>query len=159
MKDQVGTRVPTQEQTDQWVAEIRRLREEMAPYGVGLTPEDRKHTLKFRAGGEPIVQKISRAVRAHEMSLPGITPDGMDADLLLIQRMKPVRDAAEGLFQFADDTILEAGSECWYAATAYYTGLARVVSTFPDIKNVVEEIGSFFARRRKRQPSTGGPTS
>lgn len=153
MQDRVGNKVPSEQLAEKWLTVINQLKDEMAPYGVSLTPDDRKHTLKFRPGGESIVQKIGGVVRKHEVSLPGITADGMDADLLLTQRMKPVRDAAELLFQFTDDTILEAGSECWYAATAYYTSLSRMVSSFPDIKTVVAEVASFFATgRRKQQP-------
>jgi hypothetical protein len=75
----------------------------------------------------------------------------MEADLNLAEKLKLVRDAAEALYQFADDTILEASSECWYAATAYYTTLSRMVSIYPDIKAVVAQVSSLFATGRRRQ--------
>src|SRR5512142_3072924 len=134
MQDRVGTNVPTEEQVAGWVAAINKVQQEMMPYGVGLTADERKHALRFRLGGEPMVRTIATLVRKHGVALPGITADGMEADLRLMQRMKPVREALDALFQFADDTILEASSECWYAATAYYTALNRMVTTFPDIK-------------------------
>lgn len=155
MQDRVGANVPSNDQIVGWVATINKLQQEIAPYGVGLTPEERKHTLKFRPGGEPVVKSLADAVKKHGVSLPGITADGMAADLLLAQRMKPVHDAADALYQFTDDTILEASSECWYAATAYYTSLTRMVSSFPDLKRLIGEIAEFFAtRRRKRATPT-----
>jgi hypothetical protein len=157
MQDRVGTNVPTEDQAKAWVATIEKLAQEMAPFGVGLTPEERKHTLKFRPGGEPHVHAIAGSVRKHEVALPGITADGMEADLLLAQRLKPVRDAAESLYQFADDTILEASSECWYAMTAYYTSLSRMVGNFPDIKAVVQQVSEFFATRRRPKPPAATP--
>lgn len=160
MQDRVGANIPTDEQIAGWVAAINQLQQDMAPYGVGLTPEERKHTLKFRPGGEPVVHSLAGVVRKHDVSLPGITADGMEADLLLAQKMKPVHEAAEALYQFTDDTILEASSECWYAATAYYTAMSRMVSGFPDIKAVIGQIASFFATRRHQQPQpTQTPTA
>ena len=157
MQDRVGTNVPTEDQSKAWVAAIQNLAKELAPYGVGLTPEERKHTLKFRPGGEPHVHAVAGTVRKHEVALPGITADGMEADLLLAQRMKPVRDAAETLYQFADDTILEASSECWYAMTAYYTSLSRMIGNFPDIKAVVQQVSAFIATRRRPKPPAETP--
>jgi hypothetical protein len=154
MQDRVGVTVPTEAQVAVWVAAINKLRQDMAPYGVSLTPDERRHTLKFRPGGEPIVSSLAAAVREHNVSLPGITADGMQADLLLTQRMKPLRDAAETLCQFADDTMLEASSECWYAATAYYTALSRMVSSFPDLKATIGQIASFFGVRRRQSPQS-----
>jgi hypothetical protein len=151
MQDRVGEKVPTDEQVAGWLTAIKNLQQEMAPYGVGLTPEERRHTLKFRPGGEAIVHALALSVRNHDVALPGITADGMEADLSLAEKLKPVRDAAEALYQFADDTILEASSECWYAATAYYTTLSRMVSSYPDIKAVVAQVSSLFATGRRRQ--------
>ncbi len=157
MQDRVGANVPTDEQVAGWVTTINKLQKDMAPFGVGLTPDERRHTLKFRPGGETIVHALAGTVRKHDVALPGITADAMEADLLLVQKMKPVRDAAEALFQFADDTILEASSECWYAATAYYTMFSRMVTSFPDIKAVVAQVASFFATRRRQQPPATEP--
>jgi hypothetical protein len=151
MKNRVGTMVPSDELVSGWIGTLKKLQVDMAPYGVGLTPDERKHTLKFRPGGETIVHAIAASVRNHSLSLPGISADGMEGDLVLVQKMKPVRDAAQALFEFADDTILEGSSECWYAATAYYTALSRMVSSFPDIKAVVAEVASFMSTRRHRQ--------
>ena len=158
MQDRVGAKVPTDEQIAGWVSAINKLQQEMAPFGVGLTPDERRHTLRFRLGGEPIVQLLAAGVKKHDVALPGISAEGMLADLQLLQRMKPVRDAAESLFQFTDDTILEASAECWYAATAYYTALSRMVSTFPDIKSTIAEVSSFFSRRRQRSQPVPAPS-
>jgi len=158
MQDRVGTNVPTDEQIVGWVATINKIQQEMAPYGPGLTPEERRHALRFRLGDEPIVHSLAGVVRKHEVSLPGITADGMQADLLLMQKLKPICDAAHALYQFTDDTMLESASECWYAATAYYTAVSRMVSSFPDIKATIADVASFFARRRRRSLPAPAPT-
>lgn len=158
MLDRVGANIPTDQQIESWLGTIKGLHQEMAPYGVSLTPEERKHTLKFRPGGEPIVHAVAGAVRNHNISLPGISADGMEADLSLVQKLKIVRDAAEALYQFVDDTTLEASSECWYAATAYYTTCSRLVSSFPDLKIMVAQVAAFFSTGRRRQSEPTQPT-
>jgi hypothetical protein len=97
------------------------------------------------------VRSLAASVRNHDVALPGITADGMEADLSLAEKLKSVRDAAESLYQFVDDTILEASSECWYAATAYYTMMSRMVSSYPDVKPVVAQVSSLFATGRRKQ--------
>ncbi len=159
MQDRVGSNIPTDEQVTGWLTAIQKVREEMAPFGVGLSPEERRHTLKFRPGGETIVHALATAVRGHDLSLPGISADGMEADLSIAEKLKPVRDAAEALYQFTDDTILEASSECWYAATAFYTTMSRMVSSYPDIKAVVAQVSSLFATGRRRQAAVTAPSN
>lgn len=155
MQDRVGTKLPTDEQVAGWLTSIKKVQQEMEPFGIGLTPDERKHTLKFRPGGEAIVHALAGSVRGHDVALPGITADAMEADLSLAEKLKPVREAAEALYQFTDDTILEASSECWYAATAYYTALSRMISNYPDIKAVVAQVASLFAIGRRKHAEPG----
>ena len=47
MQDRLGTNVPTSAPLEGCLATINQLREQMVPYGVGLTPDERKPTLTF----------------------------------------------------------------------------------------------------------------
>jgi hypothetical protein len=125
----------------------------MAPYCVGLTPDERLHTLKFRKGGEGIVGKLAALVRSQSVTLPGISAEAMQADLNLAQALGPVRDQLADLHQLVDDTILEARSECWYSATAFYTALSRLMGAAPEIKTVIAEIATFFSTGRRSKPT------
>ena len=82
----------------------------------------------------------------------------MKADLLLAQRLRPlsveVEVEAEALRQRLDDTVLEAQSECWWAATAFYTALSRMIYADPRLEAALGPIIEFFAvgRRKVKAP-------
>ena len=111
--------------------------------------------LKMRTGGEPIVADIAKLASDHGITLPQITVDGMLADLALAQRIRPLASAIAQLNQRLSDTVLEAQSECWWAATALYTSLLRVSSGDPVLAAALKPIVDFFAvGRRKRAAGT-----
>ncbi len=96
------------------------------------------------------------AVRASSprLALPKISVDGMKRDLLLAQRLRPLATQATKLAQRLDDTILEAQSECWWAATAFYSALARISGADAALQKAMEPIVAFFAvgRRKAKEP-------
>ena len=75
----------------------------------------------------------------------------MLADLTLAQRLRPIASAVDQLNQRLSDTLLEAQSECWWAATAFYTSLCRVAGADPALKAALKPIVDFFATGRRKK--------
>lgn len=154
MQDMVGDTIPSEKEIEQLVAQIRTIEGKLEKYTVLLTLEQRKATTKMRSGGDRIVPQVGALATEHGVALPGVTVDGMQADLLLAQRLAPLSAAVGGLQQRLDDTILEAQSECWWAATALYSALARASGAIPKLQAALKPIVEFFAvgRRTKKSP-------
>jgi hypothetical protein len=127
------------------------------PFGVRLTLDERKRTLKFRPGGERIVELMVAIATRYGVKLPGVSVEGLAADHALSKGLEPVRDAAESVYQLLDDTVLEAQSESWFSTTAFYSALSRMVDAFPDIKGAIDEAAIFFARKRSRTAEVKPP--
>ena len=158
MQDKVGSQVPTTDQIEQLVADVEAIAERIAAFTVTLAADERASTVKMRTGGEPIVADIAKLASDHGITLPQITVDGMLADLSLAQRIRPLANAVEQLNQRLSDTVLEAQSECWWAATALYTSLLRVSGGNPVLAAALKPIVEFFAvGKRKRAAAAGKP--
>jgi hypothetical protein len=154
MQDMVGDPVPTEKEIEALVAQIQGIEAKLERYTVLLTAEQRKATTKMRSGGETIVPKVGVLATEHGVALPGVSVDGMLADLALAQRLAPLSAAIQGLQRRVDDTVLEAQSECWWAATALYSALARASGATPKLEASLRPIVEFFAvgRRVKKGP-------
>jgi hypothetical protein len=155
MENRVGSKVPSEKDVEKLVAQVKALSHALESFTVALTAEQRQATTKFRPGGEAIVATVGRLADEHAVALPGVSVEDMSADLLLAQRLAPLATALEALSQRVDDTVLEARSECWWAATALYTSLARVAGGSPALETSLKPVTEFFAagRRKKTPPS------
>lgn len=151
MQDKVGSKIPSEKEIDELVAEIKAIEGKVEKYTVLLSKEERAATTKFRKGGEEVVSVVSGLADDHEVRLPKISTEGMRADLLLAQRIRPLCNAVSGLGQRLDDTYLEAQSECWWAATAFYTALARLSGAEPRVEAALRPVVEFFALGRRKK--------
>jgi hypothetical protein len=154
MQDRVGSTIPSEKEIDALIADVKAIEDRVKKYTVLLTKSERGATTKFRKGGELIVGTLAALAEEHGIALPKITTAGMKADLLLAQRLRPLADAVEGLQQRLGDTVLEAQSECWWAATAFYTSLSRMIDADAKLESALKPIIEFFAiGRRKAAPT------
>ena len=151
MQDKVGSEIPTTDQVNQLVADVKSISDRIAAFTVTLSADERASTLKMRIGGEPIVTDIAKLSNDHGITLPQITVDGMLADLTLAQRLRPLASAVAQLDQLLADTVLEAQSECWWAATALYTSLLRASGGDPVLAAALKPIVEFFATGKRKK--------
>jgi hypothetical protein len=104
----VGYGAHGEDQAKAWVATMEKLAQEMAPYAVGLTPEERKHTLKFRPGGEPPVHRIALPCRGRPVTpLVAKVPTGEP-----VFALAPVNVFAQSLFNWERPKLLYANTKC-----------------------------------------------
>ncbi len=78
----------------------------------------------------------------------------MNADLQLAKRLQPLADAVSDLSLLLSDTMLEAHSEAWWSATAYYTALARMAPADPNLEAALKPAVDFFATGRRGAKTT-----
>ena len=154
MQDKVGTKVPSEKDVQKLVDDLKAIQAKIEEYTITLTSDERQTTTKMRIGGEGVVETIGSLAAEHKLSLPEISVEGMNADLLLAKRLRPLANAATGLAQRLDDTILQAQSEYWWAATAFYSTLARISGANANLQAALKPVVDFFAvgRRKPKAP-------
>jgi hypothetical protein len=151
MEHRVGDPLPSEGDVDKLVNDVGTIRTKTEKFCVALTTEERKKAVKFREGGDAIVALVGKLLDEHGVTLPDVTRDGMTADVQLARRIEPLRASIASLLQLLDDTILEAQSEAWWAATAGYTALARMSKGNARLEADLRPAVEFF-RLGKRTP-------
>lgn len=157
MQDLVGQEIPTEQEVADAIRDLERIERRFGRYLVLLDDDQRRAALKPRTGWEPVAGTVAALARRFGVSLPGITPDGLEADRRLAERLAPLAAKVSAFQQRLDDTVLEARGECWYAATAFYTALSRVGDSSAELSGALKPVAEFFARRAKKPaPDAGG---
>jgi hypothetical protein len=152
MEDRVGTNMPSDAEVQQLEKDLASVRQRLEKYCVTLTPKERKGLLKMRPGGEAIAALVGRLATDHGVTLPGANTPAMNADLELARRLQRVETEVAKVRRLVRDTVLEAQSEAWWAATALYTALNRTRSSQPSLEADLQPAVAFFATGRRKNP-------
>ena len=156
MENKVGSIIPSEDQIKSWQDRIRQLEAEIEPYTIKLSADDAKHLLRFRPGGEVIVALVADLAAKYNVALPDMPVEGMRADLTLAQRLAPLASSVGLLSERLANTLGQARSETWQAATGNYSVLVRVSVANPSLEKELSPARAFFARRSKPQEPAGG---
>ncbi|MBI3726549.1 hypothetical protein HY251_21705 [bacterium] len=158
MEDKVGSKIPKKPEVDEIVGLLKSAKSKVDKFGVDLSAEDRLHATKFRPGGAKIVRLVADLAKKHKVSFDGATPEGMLADLELMEAVEPILTAAKSAAQVVEDTSLEAGAECWFALGILYAGLKAASRTSKELASSLKPVQDFFKTLRKRGRETdAGP--
>ena len=151
MQNLVGDYVPSEAEIEKLVKEVEAIQTKLEKYCVSLTADDRQKAIKIRTGGRTIVSLIGTLLEKHGVILPDVSREAMNADMELAERLAPLAAALGAVNQLVDDTILEAHSEAWWAATAGYSTLQRMASQTAGLGAALAPAVEFF-RLGKRKP-------
>jgi hypothetical protein len=150
MMDRVGTKQPTEQEIAAFTKQIAEVREKVIQSGLILTTEERAMLPRFRTGGEAIVDLIATLATKKNLALPGISGEGMKADLGLAKKLVPLQRELEGLLQVVSDTILQANGESWWSATAYYAALCGQTRSDPALADALKPAVDFFSTGKRK---------
>jgi hypothetical protein len=152
IQNRVGTFVPSEEEIQGLVKDVQTLAAKLQKYTLTLSAEDRRRTTKMRTRGEQIVELVGELAARNQVALPRISVADMKNDLALNRRLAPLAQELARISQEISDTMLQAQSECWWAATAFYSALARLSDADPQLESSLKPAVEFFAHRRRRHP-------
>lgn len=149
MQNLVGSIIPSEAEVAKLLKEIEGVTKKVQSFAIHLTPAQRKGLLKMRPDGAKIVTLVGRLCAKYGVASGDTPVDGMNADLLLSERIRPLTAAAGLLAQTLDDTELEAEGECWHAATANYSMLVVLARNNAQLASELAPARDFFATGRR----------
>ncbi|HZH99232.1 MAG TPA: hypothetical protein VEX38_09695 [Fimbriimonadaceae bacterium] len=155
MENKVGDKLLSPQKRAQLLKKLQEVIEELKPYGITLTTDDRKRTLRPRKGAEAHIQRVHDLAVKHGVKLKDHPLDGMAADLELAKQFDPFEDEFRTGLTLAEDTGTQAGSEAWEAFLAYYGVLSSMADRTPELAAELKSVIEFMAiGRRKKAPPT-----
>ena len=149
MAHKAASNIPSDKDILGLIEQLQAVFDTLECFTVALTPDDRKRAIRWRPGSEGIILLLAELAGERGLALPGICLERMKVDRQLAARLAPLATAAEAVTQRLRDTILDAQSECWWAATAYYTALARMADADPTLARRLRPVVEFFATGRR----------
>ena len=156
MDNKVGDKQLSPQKAAQLLKQLKDIVEQLRPYGITLTAEDRRRTLHARRGAEPHMQRVHDLAVKHGVTLKNIPLEGMANDLALAKQFQPFEDELRTGLQFAEDTGTQAGSEAWEAFLAYYGVLSSMAERSADLAAELQTVVEFMANGpRKKTPPAG----
>ena len=155
MENRVGDKLLSPQKLTKLLELAKSVAEELRPYGVTLTTDERKRTLRPRKGAEVHMQRVHDLAVKHGVTLKNIPLDGMANDLALAKQFSPIEDELRVALQLAEDTATQAGSEAWEAFLAYYGVLSSMADRSPDLAAELSTVVDFMATgpRAKKAPA------
>lgn len=145
MDNKVGDKLLSPQKETQLLKQLKDIVEQLRPYGITLTTDERKRTLRPRKGAEAHMQRVHDLAVKHGVSLKNIPLVGMASDLALAKQVQPIEDELRAGLQLAEDTGAQAGSEAWEAFLAYYGVLSSMADRSPDLAAELRTVVDFMA--------------
>lgn len=155
MDNRVGDHLPAEAEISKAIKQLDDIKSKLAAYCVTLTPDERRSRLKFRPGGEAVVNKVAKLAKKYEVDNDDTPVAGMLDDMTLAARIASLASDASTVAQMLDDTLLQAQSEAWQAATSLYSQLRERARNNATLHAEMEELVAFFAtgkRAKKAAP-------
>jgi hypothetical protein len=156
MDNKVGDHVPAEKQMQGLVGAVQAVRDDVQKFTIKLSPAEKRHQAALPPGGESVVQLVGMLAEKYGIALSDMPVEGMRDDLTLAQRLTPLVSEVALLLETLEDTVSQARSEAWQAATGNYSVLARVSAANPALAKELAPAREFFVRRRSRKAAPKG---
>jgi hypothetical protein len=155
MENKVGDKLLTPQKQAQLLKALKDIVEQLRPYGVTLTPDDRRRVLRPRKGAEQHMARVYQLAKKHGVTIKNVDLEGMNADLALAKQFQPFEDEFRAGLHLGEDTGAQADSESWEAFLAYYGVLSSMAERSPELAADLAGVTDFMALGpRKRPPPT-----
>ncbi len=151
----ISIQIP-QEELDSAMAKLQEVFNQLSPYLVALTTEERKTLPKMSDKTIPFVEKTMGYMNSDPTLSPTyVDVEEMQIDFQAARELTQVLREAQRICSGLNDTIMLTGSEAYVAALAYYhaiKGASRI--NVPGAKPIYEDLRKRFATTSRRPDST-----
>jgi hypothetical protein len=133
------------------------VRRGFEPYGRMLTHDEKAKVLKFRTGGERIVEQVASIAERHPDDVPQGDIERMRSLMQNVARLRPLETAFNVVAELISDTVYLALGDAWRSTTRLYSILNRLAVDDPVLDRELEPVREFFALRKgdKAAPDAG----
>lgn len=149
-ENKVSISIPEEELNNN-VNEIIGLANSVKPYLITLSPDDRVKIPKMGEGTVRFVDKTLDYAGTNPEFMPVyVDVEELRKDVKAVKDLMRLYNPLKQLISMIDDTMMEAGSEAYIAALAYYNSVKEGAKRKVDgAKIIADDLGQRFAVRNK----------
>jgi hypothetical protein len=144
----VGDNVPSTEQQEQYLAQIKMLVTALQTFGTSLDAVQRQSYPRPRAGADRLFETVLGLAEEHKLNIPAMPLSEMRADVALSRFAEKAEEEIDLAHQWASDTRIAACGEAWQAFLGYYGLLSSMAARDSSIAKRLAPVTEFMARRR-----------
>ena len=134
---------------------------ELKPYLIALSPEERKTIPKMSDKTAPFVDKcLDYSNAAPQFAPPYMDKEALAGDLKVNNQLTPLFRTVKGLFDGLDDTVMESGAEAYLVALSYYNSVKQAAKMdVPGAKAIYEDLRKRFEKTKNGNGNPPEPTA
>lgn len=122
----------------------------LKPYLIALSPNERRSIPKMSDKTQPFVDKcIAYCDSSPQFVPPYLNVDALKTDMQVYTSLIPLFRMVKQLSNGLDDTIMQAGAECYTNALTLYNSVKQAGrNDIPGAKGIAEDLSKRFAKSR-----------
>lgn len=145
VENRVGHNAPAQAVQDTLLKQAKDVNQQLDPWCITLTPEERQARPKPLRGAEARIRKVYDLCQRYGVTLRKVSADEMMNDLNLFVGMAPLVSTLRAGAQKAEDTQDQAFSEAWAGFLALYGALAAAAEHDPELEGEMADLYDFMS--------------
>lgn len=157
MENRVGDNAPAAARFQSLLKQLESVVEELQKFGVMLTKEERRATLRARRDSEPMQRLVYSLAQKKSLELEAFPLSGMLNDMNLVQSLEPFDSAMRVGKQLVADTLLQADTEGWQAFLAYYGVLSSMAQHDAELAAALKPVVNFMKTGRRKAANAPRP--
>ncbi len=114
-----------------------------------LTAAQKRHSQKFRKGGENVIAQIGHLAQQQQLESPALNTTDMLSLLAKARALQPLSNRAAAFTRHVDDVIFSTQSEALSMAQQFYALLQRRSLDDVELATALSPVITFFARKAK----------
>jgi hypothetical protein len=146
MENRVGNNTPAPEVLEEKFVFLQALLALFTGFGVTLTSKEIKKLPRAKRGAELFLNLISRLAKEYGLNLPAAAVEAIEGDRRLAVEMQRFQQVCRNLARLAGHTRLQAESEAWQGALAFYAVLKAMSTRDPALAEKLRPAVSFLSR-------------
>lgn len=155
MENKINFIIPEEVITDV-TSKLNDVVNQLRPYLIALTPQERTEIPKMSDGTLPFVQKCLGYCQSNPEFAPAFVDfEGLMADMKVYDQLQPIYRLVLQLENKLNDTSMEAGAESYVSSLSYYNSVkyaARMDA--PGAKAIADDLSKRFVRANAAAPAT-----
>lgn len=153
------SRIPSQEQFNQWIANMENMKTDFEHYKVSLSNDERQGKRKMGPRRIGYAQIAEQGSNQHIQVMPRNLDNYLFAQVMqFIDNLRRMRAVHRAFFEMIDDTLMAAGIDAMTLAKIVHDAIRIANKVDPSYDSILAELDDFHKRAQAEESEEELPT-